>query len=234
MWSMDFLPSLLIGALPAAASAFIGGRLARRCAAPASTSEVSAANGWLQEQTRHRSIVGIAAGLAALLVVLIVFVGLVAAIWPFMEKWLFWLTAAVSLAGYALSFCVRNTLAALPDELGQRGRLLSWGGLAAWTLALLSLALGAYQDLYAHSLFDGMLDDLAARSMISVGAACALYAVTIVTGFQLTGLLVWVQASEHQSLNGLVRLAWQLTIYGSAMVAITGVAGFTLASGLLL
>ena len=231
---MSFFESLLIGALSAVTSALIGSRLARRCAVSSSATEVSAANGWLQAQTRQRSAVGVAAGLAAMLIVLVVFVGLVAAIWPFMEKWLYWFTAAASLAGYALSFCVKNTLAALPDEFGQRGRLLAWGGLAAWTLTLLSLALGAYQDLYAHSLLDGMLDDLAARSMVSVGAACALYAVTIITGLQLTGLLVWAQANEGQTLNALVRLVWQLTIYGSVMVSITGVAGFALASGLLL
>jgi MFS family permease len=231
---MSFLQSFLIGVVSAAAAALIGWWLARRWARPDEGSEATTANGWLEAQTGQRNALWTVAGLLAMMIVLVVFVGLVAAIWPFMEKWLYWLTAVASIGGYLLSFSVAWTLALLPDEFGQRGRLLSWAGLAVWTLTLLSLALGAYQNLYAHSLLDGMLDDLAARSMISVGAACALYAVTIVTGLQLTSLLVLAQAREQQALNGLARLVWQLTIYGVVMVSITTVAGFALASGLML
>ena len=231
---MSFLQSFLVGAVSASVAALIGWWLARRWAQRDDGSEQALADDWLDVQTGQRKTLWIVLGLLALVVVLAVFAGLVAAIWPFMEKWLFWLAVVASVAGYTLSFYVTWTLAPLPGEFGQRGRLLSWSGLAVWTLALLGLALGSHQDLYGHSIFDGMLDDLAARSMVSVGAACALYAVTIMTGLQLTALSALAQAREGQSLNGFERLAWQLTIYGMVMVAITTLAGFALASGLLL
>jgi hypothetical protein len=231
---MNFLQSFLVGAVSAAVAALIGWWLARRLTAPDEGHGSVAENAWLEEQTGRRNAIGTFAGLLAMIIILVVFVGLVAAIWPFMEKWLYWITALVSFGGYVLGFSVARTLAPLPGGLGQRGRMLAWIGIAVWTLTLLSLALGAYQDLYAHNLLDGMLDDLAARSMVSVGAACALYAVTIVTGLQLTALLVLAQARERQALNGLVRLAWQLTMYGVVIVSITAVAGFALASGIML
>ena len=79
-----------------------------------------------------------------------------------------------------------------------------------------------------------MLDDLAARSMISVGAACLLYAVTVVTGLQLSALSAFAQAREGKGLSAFERLAWQLTLYGAVMVGATALVGFALASGLLL
>lgn len=231
---MSFLQSFLVGVVSAAVAALIGWWLARRLAGPDEDHGSVAENAWLEEQTGQRNAVGTFLGLLAMIIILAVYVGLVAAIWPFMEKWLYWLTALVSIGGYVLGFSLAWTLGPLPGEFGQRGRMLAWTGIAVWTLTVLSLALGAFQNLYGHSLFDGMLDDLAARSMISVGAACALYAVTIVTGLQLTALLVNAQARERQTLNGLVRLVWQLTMYGIVMVSITAVAGFALASGLML
>jgi hypothetical protein len=231
---MSFLQSLFVGVSSAAVAALIGWWLARRWARPDEGPKPVATDGWLEEQTGQRNAIETFVGLLAMIIILAVFVGLVAAIWPFMEKWLYWLTALASVGGYVLGFSVARTLAPLPGEFGQRGRMLSWIGIAVWTLTLLSLALGAYQNLYAHSLLDGMLDDLAARSMISVGASCALYAVTIITGLQLTALLVLAQARERQTLNGLVRLVWQLMIYGVVIVSITAVAGFALASGLML
>jgi hypothetical protein len=230
---MNWLQSLLLGMASAGTTALLGSRLARWRSRHEDTRPTRGFDDRLAGQLEQFSSVLFLLSLLLLVVGLMVVVGVVLALWPAGDAVLFWLAVAMSLPGYALSFYLARVLAPLAGTVGRTGRRIYRGSLVVWTMGLLGLALGAHPAWYVEP-SRGELEDVVARLIISLGAACIICALVAVTVLQGIALSVLRTAQHNQPLKPYQRAAWHLIDPGTLVALIITAGGFLLASGILL